>query len=91
MKEMHSCIGITIFIWLWIYLLMGYFFSLGQKNPGIVMWFWIFLPALDRLFTPKDDMPVEGICKCRKRINPGEKYCSICGGKIKDRLWRKRN
>lgn len=83
------------FIWLTLYLILGYFMVpwdvRGTAKGFVYMTCWIILPMLVSHFReiPVEPEPIEGICQCKRRFKPGEKYCSVCGGKIKDKLWKR--
>lgn len=89
---------LTLALWLLlVYVPIGMWFAWDEQNRNkrmIMTLFWIFVPFFankaEKIAEFMEPKTIEGICNCKRRLVPGEKYCSICGGKVKDRLWRKR-
>lgn len=84
---------------LFTYLVLGVAMAWDEIHPGrrlFLTLFWIFTPALAKksreIAEAMEPIPFEGVCVCRKRDirDAGKKWCSACGGKIKDTLWKRR-
>lgn len=88
-----TILAISVSIWIVIYLFIGWQVSKFAVNSRLLYTFgWLFLPAIANFFHEEPEFyGVEGFCSCTRRDyrDVGAKYCSYCGGKIKDKLWKR--
>lgn len=89
---------LALAFWIFLYLGIGIWLTWDEVNPTrrfLSTIFWMVLPLLGKwskeYAESLEPVPFEGICKCNKRhpMDAGHKWCSICGGKIKDKLWKR--
>lgn len=93
-STMFSVLAISFSIWIAIYLLIGWLLA-KDMTPGLRLLFtfgWLVLPMVEQALHEEPEFNgVEGFCTCKRRDwrDAGGSYCSFCGGKIKDKLWKR--
>lgn len=96
MDKLLFLMGTTCGSWLIMYLFVGWVIARDEwsmKKRLMYTFGWMFLPVIYGFFQEEpEDYGVEGNCTCKRRRieDAGGKYCSVCGGKIKDKLWKRK-